>query len=382
MLRVLTPRQLAFDIVLAGFCLFFRATLGFESLEMAVVVFVMATALALRRLSPPLALAIAWVGAAAQMASLLNPDASNLAILAVLYSTARYGSERVKWLGLVSAIGGAFVAVAYLYFQPFGFNATLSLSVHLLPTIVFTTFAALSVLGLSWTLGLLVKTWSTAIDTRRAQLKAEKTVVVEQERNRIARDMHDVVAHSLAVVIAQADGARYALDSDPDAAKNALATISSTSREALADVRLLLTQLRHNQEAGPQPTLADLGRLVEQLRDSGLAIDFQRSGTPPALPMSHQLAIYRIVQEALTNALRHGDPGKPVTARLDWTVDAGALTISNAVRPGAPEPAGSGHGLAGMTERAQLVGGAVSARRVGDTFVVSASIPAPIEEFA
>ena len=195
--------------------------------------------------------------------------------------------------------------------------------------------------------------------------------MVEQERNRLARDMHDVVAHSLAVVIAQADGARYT--KDPIASADALATISATAREALTDVRLLLGQLRHSQEAGPQPRVADLDRLIDQVRDAGLTVTVDELGTRPELHASEALAVYRILQEALTNALRHGDTAKPVEIRLDWATDAVELEISNALRePTVREP---GHGLTGMQERAMLVGGEFSAGAEHERFVVRATLP-------
>jgi signal transduction histidine kinase len=189
--------------------------------------------------------------------------------------------------------------------------------------------------------------------------------------------MHDVVAHSLAVVIAQADGARYAADGESKDA--ALATISSTARDALGDVRLLLGQLRHSEEAGPQPVLADLERLVEQLRASGLTIDIEQHGEPLVLPAGQQLALYRVVQEALTNALRHGDPGQPVTVVLDWTADAAHATITSALAAPLRTAPAAGHGIAGMRERAMLVGGTFSAAPEGSHFVVRAFIPLDVK---
>ncbi|WP_316313707.1 sensor histidine kinase, partial [Clavibacter michiganensis] len=139
--------------------------------------------------------------------------------------------------------------------------------------------------------------------------RALQDVVVEQERNRIARDMHDVVAHSLAVVIAQADGARYARLVDPEAADEALRTISTTARQALGDVRILLAQLRHSEDDAPQPELKELSDLIDQMRSTGLTIEFVETGQPGEFGTGQQLAVYRIVQEALTNVLRHGDVG-------------------------------------------------------------------------
>ncbi|WP_309620920.1 histidine kinase, partial [Salinibacterium sp.] len=342
-------------------------------------------ALAVRRMSPALALAIAWAGALLQMHSGGVPDIADLAIPAVLFATARYGDGVAKWLGLGSAVLGAIVASSYLVFRrPAEVNAADYLdyitgiaSRGMFVTLVGIAIAAFAVLGLSWTAGLLVKTRANARESLREQLRAENTVVIEQERNRIARDMHDVVAHSLAVVIAQADGARYARASDPDAVNGALVTISTTAREALADVRILLGQLRHSQDAGPQPALADLDRLVEQLRSAGLLVVFNQRGDPLGLPTGQQLALFRIVQEALTNALRHGDLEREVVAVLDWTGDAAALTITNAVAAPARQPH-VGHGLAGMRERALLVGGTFSAGPEDGGFVVRAGIPMPV----
>lgn len=373
MFRTLTTPQLVFDIALALACVALRATFFLDSAAIVAVVLLMAAALALRRLSPALALGVAWIGAIVQMITLQQPDAANIAILAVLYATARHGSRRVRWIGLISAGVGAVLASMYLVFTPSSMFFT-PLDERVVIAGGFTFVGSAAVLGLSWTAGMLARTWRTARETRSAQLLAEREITVEQERNRIARDMHDVVAHSLAVVIAQADGARYA--QDPASKDDALATISGTAREALADVRLLLGQLRHRQEAGPQPMLADLDRLVEQLRASGLTILEDRAGEPPPLPAGQQLALYRITQEALTNALRHGDTSRPVELALRWGADAATLSITSAHRPTAAQPH-QGHGLAGMRERALLVGGTLEAGPGGETWVVRAEIPYP-----
>jgi signal transduction histidine kinase len=190
------------------------------------------------------------------------------------------------------------------------------------------------------------------------QRAAQRNVVVEQERNRIARDMHDVVAHSLAVVIAQADGARYARAQDPEAVDAALTTISTTARDALGDVRILLTRLRQDDAAGPQPVLADLDRLVEQMRSTGLDIEWTTTGSPTTLGSGAQLAVFRIVQEALTNALRHGDAGRAVYLTLAWTDGWVAVTIDNAVRT---DP---------VFERDGEIGS------IGGRFIVAARLPA------
>lgn len=370
MFRRLTPFQLTVDVGIAALCFLVRGTMSFDNLAVWVVVVLMAAALALRRLSPGLALVVAWLGALLQMLSTLGPDVSNAAILAVLFATARYGGRAARWAGLASALGGAIIASAYLVLVAV-FGAPVDIA-HVLRSFSVSALGAIAVLGLSWTLGLLWRTLDTARQSRRDTLAAEQSMIVEQERNRIARDMHDVVAHSLAVVIAQADGARYA--GDKAATDAALTTIASTAREALSDVRLLLGQLRHDQAQGPQPVVADLDSLVEQLRASGLHVSVERRGAPVPLAAARELAVYRIVQEALTNALRHGDTDEEVAVLLNWATDAVSLTVSNRLRLPAREPS-PGHGLAGMRERALLVGGTLSAAAEDEHWVVRARIP-------
>ena len=214
-------------------------------------------AVALRRLSPPLALTLAWVGAILQMLAQLPPLPVDIAIFAVLYTCAAYGTNRIFWLGFASSIGGALAITIYLLIPTAAYSVTTAGDelVYFLVTGTMLFVAAVFGLLLAWTVGALVRVGLRARGNAEAQRKAEERATAEFERNRIARDMHDVVAHSLAVVIAQADGARYAAAADPDAAATSLQTISSTARSALSDVRMLLTQLRHSEGEGPQPKI-------------------------------------------------------------------------------------------------------------------------------
>jgi signal transduction histidine kinase len=392
--RRLTTGQLAVDVSVAAFCVLLRFWIIIHEVPMMFVVVFMGGALAIRRLNPGLALAVAWVGALLQLNFGLEPDLSNLAVLPVLYATAAYGSARIKWAGLISAGAGAFLAAGYLALYPLFSSFVVDLRLgspgaipQYLLYVLFLFGALLATFVLSWTLGLLARTRRTARESRLAQQLAEEEeararhhVIIEQERNRIARDMHDVVAHSLAVVIAQADGARYAQASDPDATGAALNTISTTAREALSDVRILLGQLRHSQGESPQPVLEDLDRLIDQMRSAGLTIARTESGTPPALGTGQQLAIYRIVQESLTNALRHGDVDDEVQLRFVWSPDGVELTVDNALSavPGKAGP--EGHGVVGMRERAILVGGWLTAEPRQGRFVVAAGIPREVGE--
>ncbi|AZZ55453.1 sensor histidine kinase [Rathayibacter iranicus] len=342
---------------------------------------VFSVALVLCRRSPPLALTLAWVAVALQMSAQLAPGPGDLAILAVLFCTGASESRRVRIAGAVSAVLGAVIAVAYLTLT-FNLLKGRSDSV-LLAGVVFG--GILAMLGLSWTIGLLSRAVRRAREgqTLRAQAeqeraRAQRELDTVEERNRIARDMHDVVAHSLAVVIAQSDGARYLGASSPEQTDAALLTISSVARDALADVRVLLAQLRHSQSDGPQPGAADLPALLGSVGGAGTPVRADLAVDLEAVPRAVGLALYRIAQEATTNALRHGRPGSAITVSLCRSGDELVLTVRNARRLEDERDAlpGEGHGLVGMRERATLVGGALSAGPVGEDFVVHARLPA------
>jgi signal transduction histidine kinase len=330
-------------------------------------------AAAIARLSPTLAIIIAWAGALIQMGAGLPPSAYDAAILVVLFATAAWGTRRILWVGGVSALVGGLVGGAYfavIWSGELLTDAASAMRAALIGSLMAAVFVLAMVM--SWGAGLLWRVILAGRATQVAKAQAELLAAEEQERVRIARDMHDIVAHSLAVVIAQADGARYAAAANPEVATDTLATIGQTARSALSDVRLLLTQLRHRQGDGPQPTLADLEDLFAQVRQAGveprITVDPMPPGEPPG---AIQLAVFRILQEALTNAIRHGDGA--VDVRLSWWQDRVDLEVVNVATDRAP--AGGGHGLIGMRERAQLVGGSLQAEAEGGMFVVRASLP-------
>jgi signal transduction histidine kinase len=338
-------------------------------------------AVALRRLSPPVALALAWVGAILQMLAQLPPLPVDIAILAVLYTCAAYGTNRVFWLGFASSIAGALAITVYLLIPTAVYSVAAAGDELMYFLVTGTMLFLASVFGLllAWTVGALVRVGLRARGNAEAQRRAEARATAEFERNRIARDMHDVVAHSLAVVIAQADGARYAAAVDPAAAAESLQTISSTARSALSDVRMLLTQLRHSEGEGPQPTVAELEVLYAQVRAAGLDLRVDVDPTPPGEPPAAvQIAVYRILQEALTNAMRHGAGGS-VDVFLSWLPDRVEVRVRNPLPPSTAEAAGAvrsgGHGLIGMRERAQLIGGTIEVGPAGGAFVVAATLP-------
>jgi signal transduction histidine kinase len=209
-------------------------------------------------------------------------------------------------------------------------------------------------------------------------------IAAAAERVRIARELHDVVAHNVSVMVVQADGAAYAIDSRPEQARRAVQAISTTGRQALAEMRRLVGVLRQGDPGAPdytpQPGLAQLDDLIAQVRGSGLPIDLRVSGTPTDIPEGEQLTVYRIMQEALTNTLKHGGPGATAVVDLEYGAREIVVRVTDDGRGAAPpgEYGGGhgGHGLLGMRERVGLFGGTMTAApRIGGGFQVCARLP-------
>lgn len=378
MFRPIGKVRIGIDVVVAVAFLAVTATSEFyvgegPSFAPLIAVF-MSAALAVRRLSPGLALGIAWLGAIVQMALIMPPLPTNFAILGVLYVTAAYGSRLVMWLGAASAVVGAITVAAYLFLV--GISTTADRLIDAASEASITTIGVVLGFALAWTAGALVRSLVRAQENQNAKRIAEAIAQAEQERSRIARDMHDVVAHSLAVVVAQANGARYAGRADPQIALDTLGTISQTAGSALADVRVLLAQLRHHEAEGPQPSIADIDALFAQIRRAGMDLVVDIDPAPHGeAPAAVQLAVYRILQEALTNGLRHGE-GAPVTVTMAWFPGSVKLAVSNAAaHPARRATAADGHGIIGMRERAALVGGSLEIHDGDDAFTVRAEIP-------
>jgi signal transduction histidine kinase len=217
------------------------------------------------------------------------------------------------------------------------------------------------------------------------ELERAKRAVLE-ERTRIAREMHDVVAHHMSMIAVRAETAPYRLPDLPADAREEMAGIATAAREALSDMRRLLGVLRAEEAAPdrtPQPTLADLDDLVGTARTAGVHVTLQTTGLDNAAAATVGLAAYRIVQEALANAARHA-PGEPVVVEAHGLSDRLELTVRNPMagsgdrRPGgiaAPPTSTGGHGLIGMRERATLLDGTLSAGVAGPEFVVHAVLP-------
>ena len=209
------------------------------------------------------------------------------------------------------------------------------------------------------------RAYLASVEQRAATLEIERDqqarLAAATERARIAREMHDVVAHNLSVMIALADGASYTADAHPEQAADAMARVSATGRQALAEMRRLLGVLRVGEEAPdlqPQPGLADLDTLLAQVRLTGLQGSLVTEGSLPTLPPGVQLVVYRLVQEALTNVLKHAIDAETAAVRLRLRDSLLEVDVVDDGHPPAATPA-AGHGILGMRERVAAYGGTV-----------------------
>ncbi|MEU4801584.1 sensor histidine kinase [Actinosynnema sp. NPDC023587] len=239
---------------------------------------------------------------------------------------------------------------------------------------VVLVFMIAVVFGFSWALGEFVgarRAYNVELEKRLRMLETERDqqarIAVGEERSRIARELHDVVAHAVSVMVVQADGAGYAIKSNPELAQAAMGTIADTGRQALTELRRLLGVLRSEGQSGtqwaPQPGAGDLAELTESLRTSGLPVRLETAGDLALLPTGLGLGIYRIVQEALTNTLKHAGAGATAVVRVAHEGERVELEVSDDGF-GTPHDivaVAGGNGLIGMRERAGVLGGTLEA---------------------
>jgi signal transduction histidine kinase len=239
-------------------------------------------------------------------------------------------------------------------------------------------------IAVTWTVGFVLSrraAQALELTERAARLEREQqeaaTLAVAAERQRIARELHDVVAHSVSVMTVQAAAVRRLLRDDQQRERQALETVEATGREALTEMRRLVGLLREQgtmPEFAPQPGLATIHALLENVRAAGLPVELEIDGTPRELPPGIDLAAYRVVQEALTNALKYGGTAHAWVS-LHWHDLELELEVANDGK-GDGAGSGGGHGLAGMRERVSLYGGTVdSGPRDGGGYVVRARLP-------
>jgi signal transduction histidine kinase len=362
----------AFAIV-AGIQIAADADLGVaDRIGAAAVAVTVAIALAQRRRAP---LVLAGLTMVSLLARPVIPTAGDgtaygIAIIIAIYTCAAHLDARALRIGAVLAAG---MPLYLMVTEGADFEGIV--------------FASL-LFGVPWVVGRMMR-----VSRQRQALLEEQAVLLERqrdeqariavadERQRIARELHDVVAHAISVVVLQARGGRRVIDTEPEAAREAFDAIESTSSQALGEMRRLLGLLRSDDDDTllPQPSLTRIDELAADLRASGLPVEVALEGEPGVLPPGVDVSAYRIVQEALTNALKHAGPTR-ARVRIEYADDSVLVEVTDdGVGDGAvngSRPPGSGHGLVGMRERVAIVGGELTAgpRSTGG-YTVSARLP-------
>ncbi|MEO1035907.1 MAG: sensor histidine kinase [Pseudomonadota bacterium] len=335
-------------------------------IAMVVVIALTSGALYWRRRYPMAVLAVN-VGAISLMTAVSYID-SVWAVPFALYAAGRYTADsRWSYVGIVVALVAVMLNVL-MEGEP----------VSVLPFAVVFLF-------LIWYLGRYNRVrgeYLRLLEERAAQLERERERetrrALAEERTRIARELHDVVAHRVSLMTVQAGAAKTVFTNDPQSSLQAMGAVEDAGREALSELRHLLGVLRPEAESndlGPQPGLDDIPRLVEQSRDAGYTVSLEIDDASMAVPDRVALSAYRIVQESLTNVLKHAGPGAETAVKLRRAGDEIIVEVKDNGRGAAMLP-GSGNGIVGMRERAQLLGGSLAANaRPDGGFEVIARLP-------
>ncbi len=375
------------------------------SLSVLVVILGTAAAVALTRRAPGMALTVVWAVYAVQLTVTTPAMLVQVAIAYVAFGTARWGSTATVCLSGLSIPAAGLVAYLVLAVdQSFLFDFPtyghlVDLTVDLAAAVAGSQRAVAGLLTTlllpgPWLLGLVLRYEVRARESKVSQAAAEQDAAtahreaaqaqeiarLREEQSRLARDVHDVVGHSLAVILAQAQAAQF-LPDDPKDLKRTMRTIASSARSSLQDVRDVLTP---TQEPVARP--GGIDELVANVRSSGHDVDLVEVGTPRPLPPELNTVAYRVLQEMLTNAIRHGCRDRPISVERHWH-DRLRLEVRNAVDATDDETqliptagtAHGGHGLDGMHRRLASVGGRLQVQRhdgdAGVTFIATAWIP-------
>jgi signal transduction histidine kinase len=376
-------RSLAFDVALAllavGVGLVEVSNWDGQGMAAVLLTFVGGGALVLRRSAPLVVLATTLAAGAALVAIGTDTgdpiEASSLSVLIAVYTVGAMCELRVSLMALVptaaviaglsaatadvegretSALGGAIIAIA--------------LTVGI------------------WALGAYTQTrrrYLRELEERAAQAEREREqlarIAVHEERASIARELHDIVAHSVSVMLVGVRGARDVLRTAPEAADHTLARVETSGEQSLAELRRILALLRspeHGAESRPQPSLADLDELVDDYRAAGLPVRLEVTGDQQPLPGGVELSVYRIVQEALTNVLKHAHPTRVTVTLAFRTSGLEVEVVDDGTRQTDQLDGTAGHGIVGMRERVALLGGELETeQRVGGGYRVAARLP-------
>ena len=343
----------------------------------------MVAAGALCRVQPLLGVVV--IGAIAVLHVLVNVPVvlGDAMTFYAMFCAVAYGRPLVHGIGVAAGMLGVLVQAAYWSVQSLRSEYGGALE-------ALASFVGLTVVGTIT----IVAVWALA-NLQRARMRqlaltrdrAEQAVrereqrtalAVADERARIAREMHDVVAHSLSVIIAQADGGRFVAAQKPEKAVEVLGTIGETGRAALADMRSLLGVLRQEDETsfGPQPGPEMLPELTKRVRTAGLPVDLEMDDSLEDLPQALGLSVFRLVQEALTNVLKHAGPGSSAAVRIRRDPQQLLIEVLDDGQGTDPASDGQGHGLTGMRERMAVFGGTLQAGPLPSRgFRVRASVP-------
>lgn len=305
-----------------------------------------------------------------------DPLASIIAVPIVVHAAVKYGPRPLWWFSLGAGLVGSILAPLYAWRNGDPLNG----------------IACFAVVLVAFLIGLHQRTKrethssevaSLAERNRLMEIEREQstTIAVARERAQLAAETHDIIAHTLAVIVSQADGAVMAVDKRPEVAATVLAQIADTSRDALDEIRGRVAALRASAsdptaDLHPTRSLADLEAMIDNVRAAGLAVDVLRAGPLELAPLGVQLAAYRIVQEALTNVIKHAGPAAVVVIGIEVADDVLSVRVDDDGRGSAAVGDSLGNGITGMRERAQQYGGTLrAAPRTGGGFTVAADFP-------
>ena len=300
-----------------------------------------------------------------------------------MFCAVAYGGRAVGRLGVAAGFLGVIAQAGYwsllAYFTPYG--GALQAAVTFTGLLFIGSITIVAIWALASLQRARVRQLALVRDRAEQAVREREqrtALAVADERARIAREMHDVVAHSLSVIIAQADGGRFVASQQPEKAVDVLGTIGETGRAALADMRSLLGVLRHEDETsfGPQPGPAMLEDLAARVRAAGLEVDLDLEGELEDLPQALGMSVFRLIQESLTNVLKHAGTGASAEVRIHRTAAHLEIEIVDDGQGTDPDSDGQGHGLTGMHERMSVFGGTLHAGPLpGRGYRVRAVVP-------
>ncbi|TDC49110.1 hypothetical protein E1212_19245 [Jiangella ureilytica] len=359
-----------------------------------------AAAVGLSRRLPAAALGLVWAVCGLQLLAGIDLMLVQVTIAAVAFGTARWGSAATVWLSALSIPVAAMIVSVIINSRGLGGLADLAGNRGLLDTVrslsmtwqLAAVVMGMATLGAPWLVGLALRFGDRARTSQASQEAAEEDAAravreteqareiarLREDQARLANDVHDVVGHSLAVILAQAESAQYLDDTDPQALKDTMAKIAMSARTSLRDVRQVLADTKQ-----PPAQPAGLDTLIDGVRASGHEVVSTEIGAPRPLPPELEVVAFRVLQEMLTNAIKHGRRDSPVHVERHWEGEL-RIEVRNVVdvSPFAPSSASSGSdgaGLDGMRRRLESVGGRLDVRRRDEdgrtTFTATAWVP-------